>query len=137
MAVFVNEGLVDIARHTLGIDLNISLKAILWTNNITPAVTDTLRTYQICTLPGYADVSLAPNQWIANNRSGQANYVYPLITWSFGAYAGDDVSIYGYAVYNVIKMHVLWADTLVFPYTVPHTGGSLPVSINVQFSNCA
>ena len=99
----------------------------LYTNNITPAVTDTAASYTECALAGYANVTLTPANWAGGTAGGISSYAYPTLTFTFSAYAGG-TTIYGYFVTIPGVIGVL-AELFSVPYVVPPGGGSLTVDV--------
>jgi hypothetical protein len=109
--------LLDVnAQSTIDLDL--------YVNNHTPGATDTLATYTLCTLTGYAQLAFTPASWAFNASGGQANGLYPNNTFTFSAYAGG-TTIYGYVV--SVAGVAIGAELYGTPYSVPSGGGALTV----------
>jgi hypothetical protein len=125
-ATWLNTGIDYVAKLFLNLASISNLTVRLFTNNITPSVTDTAASYTECVLSGYASVTLTPGNWSGSTTSGEANYGYPTITFTFNPYAGGTI-IYGYFVTIPGLVGVL-ADVFSPSYAVPAGGGSLTVT---------
>jgi hypothetical protein len=126
-ATWLNTGIDYKTKVFLGITAFANLTVRLFTNNVTPAVTDTAASYTECALVSYAAVTLTPGSWSGSTSSGLSTYTYPTLTFNFAPYAGG-VTIYGYFV-TVPGLVGVLADVLSTPYVVPAGGGSLTLDI--------
>lgn len=81
----------------------------LFTNNITPAHTDTAGTYTEAVGGGYASKTLTGATW---GMSGGAPEVaaYPLQTWTFTGPLTTNFTIYGYYVTRVSTGDLVYAE---------------------------
>ncbi len=127
-ATWLNTGLDVAAKVFLGKTAFATLTSRLFTNNHTPAVTDTAGTYTECALTGYAAVDHVPASWTGSAAAGVATYTHTTITFTFGAYAGG-TTIYGYFVTVPGPIGIL-AELLSVPYVVPAGGGSLTIDVS-------
>lgn len=102
-----NEGklkLVDIMTGKAGQE-NFTLK--LFTNNVTPADTDTAATYTEMTGQGYAAATITMANWDAAVMSGAyGQAAYPEQTFMFNA--GGPATIYGHYVVSATTGKLLW-----------------------------
>lgn len=126
-ATWLNTGLDLFAKVSLGKTAFATLTTRLFTNNVTPAVTDTAGTYTECVLTGYAAVDHVPASWTGSASGGVATYTHTTLTFTFSAYAGG-TTIYGYYLSVPGPIGVL-AELLSVPYAVPAGGGSLTIDV--------
>jgi hypothetical protein len=100
----------------------------LYSNNVTPSVTDTPSSYTEVTGGGYSSVSLTNSSWVID--SGVATY--PQQTWTFTASVGN---IYGYYVVNNTSNQVVFAERFASgPYVVANSGDIIRVTINLSIA---
>ncbi len=83
-----------------------NLKLHLYTNNHTPAATDTTANYTECTDSGYSAQSLTGGSWTFSDVSNVTTASYPAIVWTFNG----SVTIYGYYVTDSGTNKVVWAE---------------------------
>ena len=101
----------------------------LYTTNHTPAVTDTKSTYTAieCSLPGYAEITLAPGSWTGSATAGTATYNYPAQTFTFTSNVGG-ITIYGAFIFDANGV-LICAGLLDTAFPVPAAGGSLTLTL--------
>lgn len=132
---WLNGGVDHLLRLFLNKDSLHDVSIGLYTNNHTPAVSDGLGSYTLCTLTGYAAVDTTPSSWAGGPAAGVATYTYPAITFNFSAYAGG-TTIYGVVLYD--GSGTAWAAALLdTPYAVPAGGGSLVITPALSTKQCA
>lgn len=102
----------------------------LFTNVVTPAVTDTTVSYTECVLSGYSSTTLTGASWTGGAASGIATYTFPSITITFAPYAGG-TTVYGYFITITVSAttYLLAAENFASSYPVPSGGGSLVVNL--------
>lgn len=123
----VNNGVDEIIRNWLNKLAPGNFTVHLYTNNHTPAVTDTVANYTETTLSGYAAATLAPASWTGSSSAGTATYNYIALTFNFTAYGGG-TTIYG--VYITFSDGTLCcAGLLDTAFAVPQAGGSLTLNL--------
>jgi hypothetical protein len=113
---------------------NADLVLRLYTNNHTPAQSDTHSSYTICTLSGYADATLTGASWTGSLSSDVWTASYPAVTFTFSAYAGG-TTIYG-AVIEDGSNNTYLAGLLDTPFAVPAGGGSLVLTPSYATKQC-
>jgi hypothetical protein len=86
------------------------LKYCLFTNNITPAETDTAATYTLVTGGGYADKTLAGANWTVTGGAPSAAS-YPQQTWTFTGALTTNPTIYGYIAKRATTGDLVLAET--------------------------
>lgn len=91
----------------------------LFTNNITPAETDTDVTYTECAITGYAAISLTGTSWVVT-PGAPTSAAYAEQTWTFTG--GFGATVYGYYVVQATSGILMWAERDASPYT-PATNG--------------
>lgn len=106
---------------------------ILYTNNHVPVFNDDNGAFDPCALTGGDLVALTPGNWVMSAPTGKRRFTYPTITYTFAAYVGSPVTIYGYFIADD-NSDAAYAVKFSNPYTVPNAGGgaSLDVFFDVQ-----
>lgn len=102
----------------------------LFTNNITPSVTDTATDYTVCVEPGYADIAIDPTMWSGSTTAGVSTYNYPMQTFTITSNP-DVVTIYGYYVLDSAGT-LLFSD--VFPTPVAFAGAGVLVNVTLTYN---
>jgi hypothetical protein len=104
----------------------------LFTNVITPGVTNTVGSYTECALTGYAAVALTPGSWTGSTTGGVATYTYPAVTFTFST---GSVTIFGYYITFQISatVYLLCAQNFASSYAVPSGGGGMVVNLTETF----
>lgn len=77
----------------------------LYSNNITPAETDTAATYTEVTGSGYAAKTLTGATWVVTSGA-PSDATYPLQTWTFTGAA----TVYGYFLTETTSGIIKWAE---------------------------
>lgn len=78
----------------------------LYTNNITPAETDTAATYTEATGSGYASKALTGASWTVTSGN-PSSATYALQTWTFSGALGN---VYGYFVVETTSTILKWSE---------------------------
>src|SRR5687768_17455957 len=78
----------------------------LYTNNITPAETDTLATYTEASGNGYASISLTGATWVVTSGN-PTSAAYPVQTFTFTGALGN---VYGYHINETTSTVLKWAE---------------------------
>ena len=82
----------------------------LFSNNITPAETDTAGTYTEVTGGGYAQKSLTGASWtVTGGAPSSASYAQQ--DWTFSGVVGGSGNIYGYYVVRATDLDLVLAET--------------------------
>lgn len=92
----------------------------LFSNNITPAETDTAATYTETSGGGYASKTLAGASWTVTGGA-PTNAAFAAQTWTFSGAVGGTGIIYGYFVIRATDVDIVLAETF-SPFT-PATSG--------------
>jgi hypothetical protein len=123
-----NEGEVQSLAIELGQDGQETLSLCLFTNNVTPADTDTLSTYTEASGYGYAAIDLTPANWTITAGS-PTEAVYPQQTFTFTGALGD---VYGYFVKyktsGILRHAERFTDG---PYSVTLDGDTIKITLKV------
>jgi hypothetical protein len=129
-ATFQNNGLNPLNQVILNKATGAPWVMHLFTNVITPAVTDTVGSYTECVLSGYASTSLTGSSWTGSATAGTDTETYPSITTTFASYAGG-TTIYGYYITITVSSttYLLCSQNFASGYAVPSGGGSLVINL--------
>lgn len=102
----------------------------LYTNNITPAETDTAATYTETTFTGYAAITLTGANWtITEGAPSSAAYAQQTFTSSAGS---QSVSCYGYYMTRATSGRIALAERFTdAPYTITNNGDQIKVTPNI------
>lgn len=132
--LIVDEGLVNLLKIALGNVASGDLHLHLYTNAHAPAPADTVADY---TEPGggigYAVVTIPETDWATNLALHVATAIQAPFTFTF---TGGPVTIEGYYVTDNTDAVLLWAEQALAPIAIGGGGGSLDVSVKIQFKNC-
>lgn len=104
---------------------NLILK--LFSNNVTPAETDTVSTYTEVSGGGYSEKNLNNNTW-AYNGGDPSSATYPQVTFEFNSAVG---LIYGYYVIKSTG-ELMWSERFTTQPNIPSGGGA--ININLTFT---
>lgn len=104
----------------------------LYSNNRTPAATDTLAAYTESVASNYSAFRLFGASWtVASGTPVGATATYAQQSFNFSA--AD--TIYGYYVTAQQKSLVLWAELFTGgPFTLPPSGGSIAVTPRISLT---
>jgi len=105
------------------------LELKLYSNSVTPSVTDTISTYtEVTVANGYAPITLTPSSWTISN--GVASY--PQQTWTFTSASG---TVYGYFLVGTTSGNLYFAELFPnAPYTISNNGDAISVTININLA---
>lgn len=123
-ATFSNDGLQVFLKNIMNVTGASTLLFDLYTNNFTPLVTSVLGDFTVCTLSGYAQLSMTPGSWAFSGVAGVGSALFPSSTFTFDPYGGG-TTIYGYVI-SAGGIY-LAAELYGSPYAVPAGGGALTV----------
>jgi hypothetical protein len=127
-AVKTNEGIDLLEKVKLGVIAPLTYQVKLYTNVVTPAVTSVDADFTGCVLTGGAAQNLTGPSWVVVTTSGTSVATYPVLTWTFAAYAGG-TTIYGYEVRDTTSGKSLWGENFATPFAVPAAGGALALTL--------
>lgn len=102
-------------------------KLKLYSNNITPAETDTAATYTEAAWTGYAFAALAGGTWsFTSGAPSHADYAQQTFTSSAGSQSAAN---YGYFVVQTTSGVLMWAERFAgAPYTIVNNGDNIQVT---------
>lgn len=122
-----------ILRHFLNIGLPEDLDLKLYTNDRTPADTDTEAEYtEMGATQGYALVQVDASLW-AITPGTPSVALYPQQVWTFAA--GGPTSLYGYFVVQRMSGKLMWAERFASPpFVVRNAGDNLKVTPRVTLN---
>jgi hypothetical protein len=99
----------------------------LYSNNITPAETDTTATYTEAAFTGYAAITLTGASWtVTEGAPSQAAYAQQTFTSTAGS---QSVSCYGYLLKRATSGRIALAERFTDgPYTIVNNGDQIKVT---------
>ncbi|HLC17492.1 MAG TPA: hypothetical protein VJM57_00565 [Thermodesulfobacteriota bacterium] len=110
---------------------NLTIK--LFTNNVTPADTDTAGTYTEATGGGYAAKTITNGSWTVTVGNDPSDAAYAQQTWTFTGALTTNPTIYGYYVVDADGT-LLWAEKLAASFTPANNGDELKITPKFQLS---
>jgi len=110
-----------------------SLTIKLFTNNVTPADTDTAGTYTEATGGGYAAKTITNGSWTVTVGNDPSDAAYAQQTWTFTGALTTNPTIYGYYVVDADGT-LLWAEKLAASFTPANNGDELKITPKFQLS---
>ena len=123
-----NASEVDWLENRLNITAPQTALLKLYTNNKTPAETDTEADYTEAAGFGYAAVSLTPGNWVLT-PGAPTLAAYPLVTFTFTGALGN---VYGYYMVQTTSGKIMWAERFSDgPYNVVNNGDQIKVTPKV------
>ncbi len=121
-------GLLNAMKNGTGVNTFDQLG--LFVSNQEIGYDDILADLTECTLAGYARIPLALVDWSIIQLDQAAQAVQPIKTWTFPAYAGPAVAIYG--AFAINSGGFLTAAWRFGPVVIPLTGGSVAVTFRYR-----
>jgi hypothetical protein len=125
VAIFTTLGLQDKLNYLLGITgafpLELNLYVNVYTVTYATLITDVTRIDLSLASP----VSLVPSSWVLVSTIGLATATYSPILFTFPAYSGPLVTVYGYYIRNTADNVLIAGETAVTGYPIALTGGQL------------
>ena len=97
----------------------------LFTNNITPAETDTDATYTECSIGGYSAATLTAASWTVT-PGAPSDGAYAEQTFTFTGTFG--ATVYGYYVVDAGVGTLMWAERDAAPYTPANSGDQIKIT---------
>ena len=108
--LFVNNGEAQALRYIVNKDgLTENLIYKLFTNNITPAETDTAGSYTEASGGGYADIELTGSSWVIT-PGAPAQAAYAQQEWTFSGALSGGASLYGYYALRAVTLDLMFAE---------------------------
>lgn len=103
----------------------------LYTNNITPAETDTAGTYTEASGFGYAAITLTGASWtITEGAPSDASYAQQTFTFT-----GNLGNVYGYFIVQATSGIVLWSERFSDgPYSISNNGDQIKITPRIELS---
>lgn len=122
-----NNGEGDILAYTVNKSAPENLVLRVFTNNITPAETDTAATYTEAAFTGYSAITLTGANWTIT-EGAPSNAAYPQQTFTSSA-GSQSVSCYGYYLTRATSGRIAWAERFSDgPYTIVNNGDDFKVT---------
>ncbi len=122
-----NNGEGDILAYTVNKSTPENLVLRVFTNNITPAETDTAATYTEAAFTGYSAITLTGANWTIT-EGAPSNAAYPQQTFTSSA-GSQSVSCYGYYLTRATSGRIAWAERFSDgPYTIVNNGDDFKVT---------
>ena len=128
MALLVpNNGEGDALAAIVGKAAAENLVLRLYTNDITPAETDTAASYTEATFTGYAAITLTAANWtVTEGAPSDASYAQQTFTSSADQ---TPQSVYGYYFTRVTSGRIAWAERFPSgPYVIANNGDNIKVT---------
>jgi hypothetical protein len=124
-----NVGQVFLLKYMLNVTVPTSVELRLYTNNLTPAYSDTVSSYAESSAAGYAGITLTGANWTVATSSGTTVANYAQQTFSYTT----SESVYGYYVTRIGKNEVLWSERFsgAVPFNIPSGGGTVSITPRV------
>lgn len=111
--------------------LNTTLSLRLFSNNITPVVTDTIGTYVEVIGGGYAAKSVTFGGWnVSLANPTVASRIIPL-RWDFTGVIGGTGTVYGYYLIRTSDNLLVVSELLPAPY-IPVNGGFINLTLTLK-----
>lgn len=135
--VFVNQAdiiaLKALLNHTAPEDLSVRL----FTNNVTPAQTDTEASYTEAAGAGYAAKPLTASSWTFQEGTGTSvgTASYTTLTWTFTGPLTGNAIIYGYYLTQDSSGKLLWVEAAPSPFQPQANGDTFAVTLNLTANN--
>lgn len=129
LATFPDAGVNLLDKFLLGKVLTLGYEVRLYTNIVSIGPATLTADFDECLLSGYAMQLLVASSWTGGVAGEVATYVYPTLTYSFAAYAGPTVTIYGYYVTDPATGITLACEPFAPAYPVPLTGGAITLDL--------
>lgn len=110
-----------------------NLTVRLFTNNITPAITDHFATYEEASGGGYVSKVLTMGNWLVGtnpDNTAKATYMTEQI-WTFTGAISCAKTIYGYYITDA-DSQLLWAEKIPTPFIPGTTGLTLKATPVIQ-----
>lgn len=123
--LFCNNGEAQSLRYIVNKDgLTENLLYKLFTNNITPAETDTAGSYTEAAGGGYADIETLGSSWtVTPGAPSLASYAQQ--QWDFTGPLTGTASIYGYYVVRAVSLDLMFSDRFATARTPQNNGDAL------------
>ncbi len=104
-----------------------SLVMKLFSNNMTPADTDSSANYTEVTGGGYVVKGLSNGSWTVNTANDPSDAVYAEQTWTFTGVIGGTGIIYGYYVVDTSN-NFIWSEAISPTMTPTNNGDQLKIT---------
>lgn len=129
-AVIPNAAEVLIANYAVNKATPQDLTLFLWTNNITPAETDTTATYTEASGSGYAAISIPSSDWTVTSGDPTTAVCVEKTFTLTGA-----LTVYGYGLKRTTAGTIAMAERFSDgPYVIPAGGGTIKVTPTMTFA---
>lgn len=105
--------------------------AHLYTNNRTPATSDTIANYTESSVSGYTASTATSASWTFTTVASVDSALYPAITFTFSS----SETLYGYYITNPGSVTLLWAELFSSPISYGGGGGNLVLNVATTLQN--
>jgi len=128
--ILVNEGEIETLKRMVNKSTPADLVLRLFSNNVTPAETDTCTTYTECNITGYSAITLTGSNWtVVTDADGKGKASYAEQTFSLSASG----TVYGYYITNSDKTILFIAEAFSDgPYNIPSGGGEIHITPTIK-----
>lgn len=123
--LFCNNGEAQALRYIVNKDgLTENLRYRLFTNNITPAETDTAGSYTEASGGGYASIEMIGASWTVT-PGAPSSAAYAQQQWSFSGPLTAGASLYGYYAVRAVTLDLMFSDRFATARTPTNPGDAL------------
>lgn len=127
--VTTNLGEVLLLKYMLGQSTADNVRLHLYTNNLTPAATDSLSMYTESVASGYSVKELPGAAWTYGTVSSTSSASYARQTYTYST----SETVYGYYITNQGVSTLIWAERFTgAPFQVPSGGGTIDIDPKLQ-----
>ncbi len=103
----------------------------LFTNNITPAETDTAGTYTEAAGGGYASKTLTGSSW-SIVEGAPTNGSYAQQTWTFTGALTGNATVYGYYFTQLTSGIIMWAERAASSFQPQNNGDQILITPSID-----
>ena len=124
--VVPNNGEGDVLQYMVNRATPENLVLRLYTNNITPAETDTAGTYTEAAGNGYASITLTGASWNAPSEGAPSSIAYAQQTFTFTGALGN---VYGYYMTRATSGRIALAERFTgAPFNIQNNGDQIKIT---------
>lgn len=123
--------------YILNLLLNQNLKLKLYSNNVTPVVTDTVASFTEVTGGGYAEITLTFANWTVTLGPPAVAVYNSFQDFDFTGVTGGAGTVYGYIITNNAEDLLLWAERFPTVPLSPINGSQIRIKPRITLDNAA
>jgi hypothetical protein len=127
-----DSGEIQLLKYMLNYAPADNARVHLYTNNITPAGSDTISNFTESVASGYGSISLTGTLWTLATLSGTSCATYARQTFSFTT----SESVQGYYITNNNSSVLIWAEKFPALFSLPPAGGNVSLDIRLCQKDC-